>query len=322
MIRLTGTKIWILSILILFSFASVAYANNLTDVFINNINSYVNTILTTNNDVKSYAWMMLLFLIFLALFTEITSFIFNGVDPTKHLTTFIMILITLTVWKSYIYFIDMIWIAGNGIGMSFQQVATGNTDPLFLSKWINKTVSSMIFEDFNFWSSGSTIVLGILWSLVALIIQFLMYLASMFAEWGLALSKIIGILFIPFLAYEPTRKLFDSWFRFFIGWIFLMLTLRITSVIAAITIQSQIQQIGLTCSGRWVCIPAPTNGGGVNVSMFDSSDILFSMIIAILFICSSFGFAKALSSGVGDSSQGISRSTKAVATKVIKAALL
>lgn len=323
-IKLTWTRILILSLLVLAVFGGIAQASGLTltDVFKNDINSYVNSILNTSNDVKTFAWMILLFLVFLALFSEICRFIFEGLNAAQHLTTVIMILVTLVVWGSYTYFIDMIWGAGDALGMAFQKVATGYDDPLFLSKWTVKTVGQFVFDDFNLWSAGQSIVLGVIWSFIVLIIQILMYLAAMFAVWGLALSKIIGIIFIPFLAFEPTRKLFDSWLRFFIGFIFLMIVLRITSVLAALTIQSQLKHIGITCSNALICIGSPVNGSVANINFYSNPDLMFSTIIAIVFMCSSFAFAKQLGSGVGSASTGMGRYARKAAARALKALVL
>lgn len=321
---LTDTRLLLLFFLMLLMLGGVAHASgtSLTDVFKNEINDYVNGILTTSNDVKSFARMLLTFLIVLALFNEICRFIFEGLDAAQHLTTIIMILVTLTVWGSYTFFVDMIWGAGDALGMAFQKVATGYDDPLFLSKWTAKTVKRFAIDDFDIWSSGQSIILGFIWSIIVLIIQFLMYLASMFAIWGLALSKIIGIIFIPFLAFEPTRKLFDSWLRFFVGFIFLMIVLRITAVLAALTIQSQLKHISTVCSHAMICFASPISGSVAHINVYKSHDILFSMIIAVVFICSSFGFAKQLGSGVGSASTGLGGYAKKAAGKAIKALAL
>ncbi len=319
-IKLTWTRMLILSLLILAVFGSVAQANGLvlTDVFKNEINIYVNSILNTSNDVKTFAWMIMLFLVFLALFTEICNFIFKGLDPAQHLTTFLMILVTLAVWGSYTFLVDMIWEAGDALGLAFIKVATGYDDPLFLTKWTAKTMARLVIEEFNLWSSGQVIIMGFFWSVIVLVIQFLMYLAAMFAVWGLALSKIIGIIFIPFLAFEPTRKLFDSWLRFFIGFIFLMIVLRITSVLAALTIQSQLKHLSTSCPSALICYANSLNGQAIHINMSSNSDLLFSMIIAIIFICSSFGFAKQLGSAVGGVSTGLSSYAKMAAMKAIR----
>ena len=322
--RLTGPRLLLLILLTLTALAGSAYAASLelTDVFRDTINVYVDALLNSTNDVNTYAWMMVLFLTVLALFFEVCKFMFQGFEPAEHLTTVLMILVTLILWRNYVWFVDMIWQAGDGLGMAFQVVATGYSDPLFLSKWTAKTVARIVIEEFDIWSAGQTIMLGLVWSVVVLIIEFLMYLAAMFAVWGLALSKIIGVIFIPFLAFEPTRKLFDSWLRFFIGFIFLMITLRITSVIGALTIQSQLKQLGMVCSGKLICLPGPVNADAVAVGVHSHSDVLFSMIIAIVFICSSFGFAKQLGAGVGSASTGLGGYAKAAAAKAVKALAL
>ncbi|WP_330927120.1 hypothetical protein [Candidatus Sororendozoicomonas aggregata] len=300
-----------------------AFSADVVEVFNNNISEYVDDLLSPGNDVYSYCKMMLIMTIVIAFLKEVVVFMTKGLDPESHLTTTVMIFITLGLWTGYNTFIDVIWEAANGLTAAFQFAAVDNTDPMFLSKWVNTIFSRIVVEsEVGFLGTVHSAMKTIFWHILVGLLQFFMYLVGLWAAWGITVAKIIGVIFIPFLALENTRPLFDGWFKFLIGFFILLIILRITAVITAITIQSQLETIGLNCSEGLVCLPVAN--WSVKIDLIDyqfaggysASEMTFTMIISILVVISSFKFAQVLASGIAQPSNSVGRGAKSIATKM------
>ncbi|PSU44801.1 hypothetical protein C9J12_25735 [Photobacterium frigidiphilum] len=287
----------------------------LRNVFENTVTDYVQTILAGNNDVFDFSMLLIMTLVMILAFQEIAIFMMDGLDMERIASAVIMVFATLGIWIVYPTFVDVLWEAGEGLSLSFQEIATGNRDPMFLSKWMTHTLSRLLTEDISLWTAAiDTILLTVGWSITSLLLQFVMYMVGMWAVWGLTLAKVIGVIFVPFLILPQTRSLFDGWLRFLVGFLVLLIILRITGVLAALTMQAQFESIGLACNNRaQLCIGTSVLTGSGND--FDRSDFIVTGLLAVLFVFSSFGFAAALSSGVGGGSNGITRSVAALAKK-------
>lgn len=297
------------------SLTATGSPESLRNVFENTVTDYVQTILAGNNDVFDFSMLLIMALVMILAFQEIAIFMMDGLDMERIASAVIMVFATLGIWVIYPTFVDILWEAGEGLSLSFQEVATGNRDPMFLSKWIIHTLSRLLTDDISLWTAAfDTILLSIGWSITSLLLQFVMYMVGMWAVWGLSLAKVIGVIFVPFLILPQTRSLFDGWLRFLVGFLVLLIVLRITGVLAALTMQAQFESIGLACnSGDELCIGTSVLTGSGND--FDMSDFIVTGLLAVLFVFSSFGFAAALSSGVGSGSSGISRSVASLAKK-------
>lgn len=287
----------------------------LRNVFENTVTDYVQTILAGNNDVFDFSMLLIMTLVMILAFQEIAIFMMDGLDMERIASAVIMVFATLGIWMVYPTFVDVLWEAGEGLSLSFQEIATGNRDPMFLSKWMTHTLSRLLTEDISLWTAAiDTLLLTVGWSITSLLLQFVMYMVGMWAVWGLTLAKVIGVIFVPFLILPQTRSLFDGWLRFLVGFLVLLIILRITGVLAALTMQAQFESIGLACHNHaQLCIGTSVLTGSGND--FDRSDFIVTGLLAVLFVFSSFGFAAALSSGVGGGSNGITRSVAALAKK-------
>lgn len=306
--------------LLLFAYLSIfAFADTnpgigttLTTVFNTQIHQYITTLLSPGSQVYQWTHMLMVFIMFLAVFFEILVFI-KKPDIERHLTAVIWIFITMGLWAGYNTFIDVLWQTGEGLASAFQVAATGSSDPWFLSEWAYRIANSYTIHSQGFFGSIQSAILVFIWNIVMLLLEGVMKLVGMWAVWGAAVAKIIGVIFIPFLMLPATRKIFDGWFQYFVGFLILLIVLRITGVVAAITLQAQMMTIGYNCSGSLLCID---NGWTATLSETSNSlETIITMFICIALVLSSFSVAKLLASKVGEPSTGMAKGVASTATK-------
>lgn len=287
-------------------------------IFNQELNAYI-VKLTTSGDVFDFSNMFMYTLIVLALATEFFYFTTDKFDPPTHFIAVLFVMFTMMLQKGFIPAMDLIWETGDAIGLAFMQEVTGNRDPLYLAKWLTNTFGKMSFNDVSIVRDGIGIVFmaGFLY-LVSILLSTIMYLVGLWAVWGLALSKLLALIFIPTLAYKPFRSFFMTWLQFFLGFVFLMLILRITGSLAALALQSEFVNMGASnCTGHNLCT---INAKYLNDSETQSS-LMFTCILSLLMVGSSFkfsqGFAQATSAMSNSAARGLKNTAKTVTDKLM-----
>ncbi len=262
--------------------------------------------MTESGDVYDFSHMFLIVLSVLALTTELFHFATDKFDPQAHFVAVMFVLITLILQKSFLPAMDTIWQTGEGLGMAFMEQATGTRDPLYLAKWLTHAIGKMSFSDVSLSDGPSLVIKTAIFYIISLLLSIVMYLVGMWAAWGLALSKLLALLFIPTLAYKPTRSFFISWLEFFLGFVFLMLILRVTGTLAALAMQSEFNSMGMgQCSAGHLC--------DINAKYFANADtdhFVLTSALSLLLVGSSFKFAQVFSNAASDMSKYASKSLK------------
>lgn len=296
--------------------AEAALHVTMREAFHNEVSSYVTGIMNDpSNDVNVWSKILLSFLMFLAVFNEIMYYILEKLDWQRIFSTVMFIFVTLALYKGYDYGTQALWNVGQGIAGGLQTYLVGNSDNFFLSQWIFKSTRAVVLKDLGFFDGIKATVILMQWSLVCLLLDLISWLTALWADFGYALAKIIGICFVPFLMIQATRNLFDAWFKFFVGFIILNIMLRTTLVLAAITLKAVMSDLGVKFAGDY--------GDPVNVVRFGIhqftmlSDGIAMLFIAILFVFSSFTFASAVASGVGNMSGGLGQLSNMVSRKLV-----
>ncbi|TVO39928.1 type IV secretion system protein [Vibrio algivorus] len=281
--------------------APMMLAANTQNTFAGSINDFIRAVLSSNNDIRCFSWGWLGVLTTLAAFNEFTRFVNDGFDAEKILVCVILIITTTYLCTHFIEPMDVIWQSANAISLSFLEGVTGNRDPLYLTKWLNHTLYRLVIDDPSLMlDTGYVIIMALLWEAAIALVTLMMYLVGIWATWGFALSKLLAMLFIPCLVYPPTRGYFDAFFKFFLGFVILLLVMRITGAIAALTLQAQFQTLGLTCSSVVSC--AIRDGTEVNPTM--QLTMIITCFLCTLLVASSFKFAYELAGVCGSASGG------------------
>jgi len=210
------------------------------------------------------------------------------------------------------------WGMAEGLGADIQYIAVGNRDVFFLPNWSMKMFDLIKTEDVDIWDSLVVIILGIVWYIISALLNLVLIISSFFAMFGYALAKITGVFFIPFILFQGTRNYFDGWVRFFIGFVILAIILRINAVIIAILVKAQCSSV----IGNSLGFELPTEPIYISLSGQTGSTLLnnliFSGVVGIFFVLSSFSFASTLAAGSGSACGSIGRTISGVRRLIFK----
>ncbi|BES73869.1 hypothetical protein RE428_48870 (plasmid) [Marinobacter nanhaiticus D15-8W] len=289
--------------------AHATLSEAMRDSFSNELRNFVVGIMAdSTNAVNQWSWMLFLFLAFLLVVREVVVFIANGFTVVSHAEAVIFFFATLAIMGGYSEFTDAIWGVGVGLGNGYQSALVGNTDNFFLSQWVSKSMSAVSLEDISIFDSIKLAIYFVLWHLIAMFLDVVTWIAGVWAHFGYALAKVIGMVFIPFLLLPSTRPLFDGWFKFLVGFVVLLIMLKATLVIAAISVKSILGTLGVTWTTEYGEPVGVVEVAKENFYLLaDSSLMLF---VAALFVLSSFAFAAALASGAGSPSGALGNLAK------------
>lgn len=270
-------------------------------LFNRDVHQYIHT-LTTGGPVIEFASMMLTVFIVFELFMQWSTFALDKPQPVEHISAILLILVTLLLMNQFIPVINAIWSAGDGLGRAFLHAATGNSDPLYLAKWFDHSMALVSPLDVGIGDTMTLIALTFFLDIVLFVLTIMMYLVGIWAVWGLALAKLLALLFIPCLAWKPARPFFTKWVEFLLSFVLLMLLLRVSGALAALAMQSAFNTMGAQCqlSAGHLCNLTHA------VHIDDTSaqtQLLVSGVLSILLVGSAFKFAQAFSSASGAMSQ-------------------
>ncbi|WP_178306557.1 type IV secretion system protein [Vibrio algicola] len=314
-------KLWMWGGVIFIASSSIAYATPSASIiarsgFDNTVTGFINNIMSTSNDVQWFCLALLTVLSVLALISEWAHFAMNGLDVERLIMCALFIIITTFLCTHFVEPMDVIWNSADQMSLGFLEGVTGNRDPLYLTIWLNRSLERIISKEPSILLDGLyPILMSMLWNLATILLQIVIYLVGVWATWGFLLSKLLGLIFIPCLAYGPTRPFFDAYVKFFLGFVILLITLRVTGALAALTINAQFQTLGLGCSTLIRC--ALTNAVSIDIS--SQSHMIVTCFICIFLVCSSFKISHKLAGSCGSASggamQGLGSLTKKALSK-------
>lgn len=284
-------------------------ANVVNEQFLDTLSQFVNDILHNSNIRKFVDQMMIAFVFFMIIW-EICYFLIKGLDFERLFNKAAWCIFAFVLLQLYDPITSAIWGMSEGLAGDIQYTIVGNRDPYFLPTWVFKMFNLLQTENGSLWDSIKILGIIIVWMLVTSILTLILYISSFFAVFGYALAKIVGIFFIPLIIFEGTRNYFDGWVRFFIGFVILAVVLRVNAIIIALLVKAQC----LSLIGNSVGFNLPTQPIFIK---FDGNqllmDLIFSGIVGIIFVISSFSFATALASGAGSACGSIGKGINGVA---------
>jgi type IV secretory pathway VirB6-like protein len=306
-----------ISPMLLLSPAEAALSESMRGIFSGALRDFVTGIMSdTGNDIYTFTWMMFLAGTVFLVVTEVAKFIFVGRSAESNLLAICWWFATFAIMNSYNGFTEAIWGAAVGVSNGYQQYLVGNTDNFFLAQWVHKAMAAVVVEDLSLFDGVKFIIYYWSWMVAVILIDLVAWLAGMWADFGYALAKVVGLIFIPFLLIPATRNLFDSWFKFFVGFGFLLIVLKATMVVAAISVKAIIESLGVSFQGSYGDPTSVVEIAKENLYLLsDASAMLF---IAFLFVLSSFAFASSLAGGLGNMSGGLGTAANMAVRKILK----
>lgn len=298
-----------------------AVSNTLSQEIDKNVQEYIDSVFSANgSDIFLLVSAIATFLFFVVIVGEIIKFIWGRADWVATFQVVFLYIATIALIGGYGPFTYVIKGAFEALGDTFQYLTIGSKDKMFLSNFIDRTITQAIqAPDVGFTDTIWMWAVTIIWAVVSLFLQIAFYLADVFVTLGYSVARMVGVLFVPFLVAPWTRSIFDGWVRFFIGWGVCSILLRITSLLAMLVMKASINAAGkfenpaATLINGNYDITAPLVITDENLSLLWA--IIVFGIISCFMIFSSFGFAKMLCSGVGSASNGASGIAKQAAMK-------
>ena len=298
--------------------AEAALSETMRGVFSGELKTFVTGIMSgADNPVSSFAWMIFAAFAFILFVIEVIKFIWQGNQTESHFIALAMFFITFMIMGSYDGFTEGVWGIAVGISNGYQEQLVGNTDNFFLSQWMHKTFAAVVIEDLSLWDSAKIIGYLYIWTAAGIFLDAVGYLAAIWADFGYAVGKVVGFVFIPCLLLPATRSLFDGWFKFFTGFGFLLIVLKATMVVAAIAIKAIVGTLGVNYVGAGFAGDPTAVNIGVE-EMYKLADAAAMLFIAALFVLSSFAFASALAGGLGNISGGLGTAASLAVRKFLK----
>jgi len=311
-----------LLIILMMLFTNVAYAaatssDILTSSFLTELSDFIKKVLHDSAIKKFVDQIMVAFLFFMIVW-EIIFFLYSGLDWSRIFEKVMWGSAAFLILSFYDPMTSAMWGMAEGLGADIQYIAVGNRDVFFLPNWSMKMFDLIKTEDVDIWDSLVVIILGIVWYIISALLNLVLIISSFFAMFGYALAKITGVFFIPFILFQGTRNYFDGWVRFFIGFVILAIILRINAVIIAILVKAQCSSV----IGNSLGFELPTEPIYISLSGQTGSTLLnnliFSGVVGIFFVLSSFSFASTLAAGSGSACGSIGRTISGVRRLIFK----
>ena len=221
----------------------------------------------------------------------LSKYAMNASNVLEIFAVILLIVITRVMLDYYDHLTSVCWSWGEGIAGGIQMAVIGNSDPFFLPGFINDTIKGITASDVSF-LDGLAIWLGALLVFVAVaLLSIASFFCTMWALWGYALAKIIGLFFIPFIMLKRTTVLFDGWCRFFLGFLVFGIIARANLVLTVLAIKCYFHIPGYT---------VPTTPYRLDFTSFaDLLGLLAIMFISIFALMATSKFASTIMSGAG-----------------------
>lgn len=306
------------------AFPAFAGTNVLVANIDQNIGEYVSAILSANgSNIYRFVMAVATFLLFMCLVIEVAKFIAGDVDWVSTATLIIIWFGTMAFIASYFTVTEVIKHVFIELQEEFQYLTVGSRDKMFLSDFIDRTLLQAIqAPDVGFTDSIWMWFVTFAWGIVSLILQVCFYLSDVYATLGIALAQMVGVLFIPFVIAPWTRKIFDGWFQFFVGWGICGIILRLTCLLAMLVMKASINAAGSFENPGASFMDGNYNVTAPLVITGDNIELLIALVVfgimSCILVLSSFAFAKQLAAGVGSASGAATNGAKALAVKAIK----
>ncbi|MYM52975.1 hypothetical protein [Pseudomonas aeruginosa] len=297
--------------------ADAALSETFRSVFAGEVSRFVVGIMGDyTNPVNQWSRMLLGFCFFVLIVSEATIFVLDGLNTLRLVAAFVSLSITVAFWLGYDYGTSAMWGVGVAISQGMQSFLVGNTDNFFFIQWVKIAFDNVKLEDMGLWDGIKYWQYSTAWEFIAFLLEAVYWLASMWAELGYGLAKIVGVVFIPFYMLDSTRPFFDGWLRFFVGFIILNVILKATMVLSALLVRFTLYDLGMNFNGAW---GEPTEVVPfAKEQLYLLADSAAALFVAVLFVLSSFVFASILASGAGSMSGALGKAANMVSRGVTK----
>ena len=214
--------------------------------------------------------------------------------------------------ETYFIWTDGIYQFFHFMGISIQETVVGNGDDYFLSKYTKALWDRLSFQPVDIFDSIEYVIMFFIVFVMQLILQAVIAVAEIYAEFGVALAQIIGPVFLPFILHPSTRGIFDKWLGVLIGFAIFAFILRAVGVVYSLYTMSLIDQFNANRTIDETVLIDPTGDGAIMLAL------LINSIVGILFVLGAGKISGAIAGGIGGG--GFSNTAMRAGTNLAKKA--
>lgn len=213
-------------------------ASALHVAFETEVTTAINKILA-DSVIKNWSMSLSIFLTAVCLFIALAKWAKDG-SLLDVFVTCILFIIFLGLYPVYGVVVDTVFGACVELGDSMYKAAIGNTtEDVILESFIN----AVSLPTAGFFDAFDVFIMSILWYIAIAFLSLAVYFADIWLVVGLAIAKVIGVLFLPFLIAPVTQRYFSSWVNFFIFWGVSAIFLRLTSIITMLIMKASLNAV-------------------------------------------------------------------------------
>ncbi|GLQ00086.1 hypothetical protein GCM10007891_19390 [Methylophaga thalassica] len=275
-------------------YGSYKVAHSSFETFLREVGSYVEALLAP--DSKAAQFINAEFITFATI--RLSMILSKWAMDSAELIDIFAVVLLISIVQILIDFYDILttglltW-SGDLAGI-IQYTIVGNDDVFFITSYLSNVVDKISFTD-DSWSLMPDLMnvlmlficTGLLW-----LVSIAAFFGMAWSIWGFALAKLIGWFFLPFLLLDKTATLFDGWLRFFLGFLFYAVIIRVNGSLVAVMMKAYFDiPLGVDAEIQNIVITA---------NSFSDVGALMSMcLVSILALFATGKFAVAISGGVG-----------------------
>lgn len=209
---------------------------------------------------------------------------------------------------------------------------TGPTDDIiqdafFAPKLLWNIFSALHYDEPNIFQIMGNIInycFFIITCLIFLVLALVGILLSFWTTFGIYLAKILGLYFVPFLMFKKTAPYFDSWIKFFIGYVLFGMISQILLTLPIILLLKYFIASGIA-GGGIINMDGILGGDTLSAHQLDLTDVgwqqMCSMIgigvIGLIALLSTSKIVSKLTGGVGGGMGNAISSTVSAASKLV-----
>lgn len=221
----------------------------------------------------------------------LSKYALNASHLLEVFTVILLIVITRVMLDYFDYLTSVCWSWGEGVAGGIQMAVIGNSDPFFLGGFVNDLAKGITMSDVSILDTVAMWLTSLLVILVVALLSVCSFFCTVWALWGYALAKLIGLFFVPFIMLKRTTVLFDGWCRFFLGFLVFNIIARANLVLTVLALKCYFHIPGYT-------VPvAPYRLDFM--SLADVLGLLAIMLISIFGLLATSRFSSIIVSGAG-----------------------
>ncbi|MCF2829705.1 MULTISPECIES: type IV secretion system protein [unclassified Pseudoalteromonas] len=300
-----------------FSVESIAEINvdrvEVNDRFEAELATVINNILTEPDSVVQQLGVIVVRVLYFALlFFAIARFVLVGFSfdlLTPVFIAFILGILTETymIWTSGIFaFFDV-----SALGL--QEIAVGTDSRWYLSTYIGALWDRIEITPVTIFDSIEILIFFGITILCQIILEIVISISEIYANFGFALAQIIGPVFLPFIIHPSTRFLFDRWLSLMLSMAVFAFVVRCVGVVYSLLTMAMIGHFDSSQTLDSTVLVDPMSDGGVMTMLIINS------VVGIIFILGAGKISSSIAGGVGSSgfSNSAMRGGMKLAAKVL-----